>query len=645
MLTQRYDHAFLKTHLLPRQQWQPFPQANNRPAWEAIAANPAYRGLTQFLLQAAEQQPGAAWPTLPATLYMEFVRTGNRSHYEELYFERRQRLATFVLAECLEYRGRFLDEIVNGLWAIMGEVTWCIPAHARQLGRQLGPDHYIHDPLPRPVAEFVDLFACETAMVLAETLYLLHDALESLSFALCERLRAQILNRVVIPVETRYDFWWMGGSMNWGPWCASNALGAGFYLIEDPARLALFTFKLMGIIDRFIGAYGADGGCDEGPSYWGVAAGAMLIFLELLHSRTNGAIDIYHEPIIQNMGQFITSAHLAGKWFANFADAPAQLALKQAVVYRYGERVQDQAMQNLALAFAAGLRTTGQEGATLLRENTGGALMHILRDLFWMPAERPAVPIRHTSTVWLPDVQVLIAREQPEDGQGLVLAAKGGHNGENHNHNDLGQFIILLDGQPGIVDIGRGTYTRQTFDPERYSLWFTRAAGHNVPIVNGVEQAADREFRATEVIFTEEGSVQKFAMNLEAAYPAEAGLKSLRRTITFQHGQPARIIIQDKFETNTETPTIVIPLYSQHPVENVQPGRMLILMRPRRLALTYDPEYLQLEIVPIRLDDPSFQKTWGAQIFKIAFTCRNPGRNGRYSFVFQAFTTITGEEK
>lgn len=638
MLTQRYHHTFLNEHLLPCQQWRPFPQANDRQAWEAIAANPAYHGLTQFLIRTAEQQLGASWPELPATLYMEFVRTGNRSHYEHLYFERRQRLATFVLAECLEYRGRFLDEIVNGLWAIMGEVTWCIPAHARQLGRQFGPDHYAHDPLPRPVAEFVDLFACETAMVLAESLYLLQDALEALSFALCERLRGQILKRVVIPVETRYDFWWMEGSMNWGPWCASNTLGAGLYLIEDPTRLALFTFKLMGVIDRFIGAYGADGGCDEGPMYWGVAAGAMLIFLELLYSRTNGAIDIYHEPLIQNMGRFIVSTHLCGKWFANFADASAQLSLKQAVVYRYGERIQDQAMQDLALASAANLRATGREGMTLLRENTGGALIHILRDLFWMPTERPAIPIRHAPTVWLPDVQVLVVREQPEDGQGLVLATKGGHNGENHNHNDLGQFIIFLDGQPGIIDVGRGTYTRQTFSPERYSLWFTRAAGHNVPIVNGVEQAAGREFRATNVTFVENGATQTLAMNLEAAYPPEAGLRSLRRVISFHHAQPAQIMIQDEFETNTATPSIVIPLYSQQPVEIVSPGKLLIQTQPRQLALTYDPECLFPTVVAISLDDPTLQNVWGGQVFKITLTCRNSGHKGAHCLVFQACT-------
>jgi len=632
MLTDRYNHAFLKQHLLPQKEWRPFPQAHDREAWGRIASDSRYRGLTQFLIQSAEQWQGAPWPTLPATLYMEFVRTGNRSHYEQFYFERRQRLAAFVLAECLEYRGRFLDEVVNGLWEIMGEVTWCIPAHARQIGA----DYYAHDPLPRQSPEFVDLFACETAMVLAESLYLLQDELEALSFALCERLRSQILNRVVIPVETRYDFWWMKGELNWGPWCASNTLGAAMYLLDDPARLALLTYKLMGVVERFIGTYGADGGCDEGPMYWGVAAGAMLIFLELLHSRTNGAIDVYQEPLIRNMGSFIVSTHLAGKWFANFADASAQISIKQAVTYRYGERIQDTSMQQLALAFAAELRAASQEGASLLRDHTGAALLHILRDLFWMPAERSAAASCQAQTVWLSDVLVLIAREQSEDGKGLVLAAKGGHNGENHNHNDLGHCIIFLDGQPGIIDIGRATYTRQTFSAERYGLWYIRAAGHNAPIVNGVEQAAGREFRATNVAFVGNATAQTLMMNLETAYPPEAGLRSLRRTVTFERENPARIQIQDAFETESETPTIAINMFTPQKVRMLEAGRLLIQTQPRPLLLTFDSERLNVEIAAVSLDDPMLQHIWGEQLCKMVFICRHVGRKGDYTLHFQA---------
>ena len=102
---------------------------------------------------------------------MEFVRNGNRSRYETPYFKRRRRLGILVLAECWEGQGRFLDEIANGLWAISEEVSWSVPAHARNAP----------DPLPSADAEMVDLFAAQTAMIVARALYLVGEGWRSLA--------------------------------------------------------------------------------------------------------------------------------------------------------------------------------------------------------------------------------------------------------------------------------------------------------------------------------------------------------------------------------------------------------------------------------------------------------------------------------
>ncbi len=39
---------------------------------------------------------------------------------------------------------------------------------------------------------------------------------------------------------------------------------------------------------------------------------------------------------------------------------------------------------------------------------------------------------------------------------GLYLAAHGGTNGESHNHNDVGDFIVYADGYPVIIDVRIG---------------------------------------------------------------------------------------------------------------------------------------------------------------------------------------------
>ena len=56
--------------------------------------------------------------------------------------------------------------------------------------------------------------------------------------------------------------------------------------------------KIFLCLDKFINTYPDDGGCEEGPGYWNVAAGAMFDLLELLYSATSGAVDIYASRLL-----------------------------------------------------------------------------------------------------------------------------------------------------------------------------------------------------------------------------------------------------------------------------------------------------------------------------------------------------------
>jgi len=50
-----------------------------------------------------------------------------------------------------------------------------------------------------------------------------------------------------------------------------------YLLIEsDPVRKTAEVQKILNSLDKFLNGYSDDGGCDEGPSYWG-AAGALCM--------------------------------------------------------------------------------------------------------------------------------------------------------------------------------------------------------------------------------------------------------------------------------------------------------------------------------------------------------------------------------
>jgi hypothetical protein len=631
MLLQRYNRDFLIRKMVPTAAWRPFPPAADRAAWEELLQQPLNQQRKSYLVSKAEALLGQPWPALPATLYMEFARTGNRSHYEKPYFERRSNLATLALAECMEHRGRFLDEIANGVWAITEEATWCVPAHASRLPK---------DVLHRQDLESVDLFAAETAMTLATARYLLGQELGTLSPSLGDRVRREVLRRVIEPVESGDGFGrsgWLDGRNNWSPWCASNVLGAAMFLLDSPARLADLGVRMMGVADRFIGFYGEDGGCDEGPGYWNEAGGALLAFLELLRSRTEGTVDIYNQPKIAAMGNFIVYAHIGGPWFLNFSDADAKTIPSPGRVYRYGERVGSEAMKNLALLAMRNWDPKGPIAPPVRINGVSRSLLGPLMEMFWIPADaRPtAQPLK--TTVWLPDLQMLSVRESAESlGGGLYLAARGGHNAESHNHNDVGHFVVYLDNQPGIIDIGRETYTAKTFSSNRYELWFTRGSAHNAPMVNGIEQVEGRERRATQVEFREKDSAEYLAMNLEQAYPAKAGLASLRREIEFHRGPVTWARVQDDFKLAEAVSLLQVPLFTALPVEKVRPGRLAIDCRPRRLMLDYAPVTLEVSIEAVPLEDANLRGNWGARLYRILFELKNSGSAGSYEFRFRA---------
>ena len=145
----------------------PAPPVSDRGYWTAIPEH-----LKSRLIAGGEAALRSAWPALTASAYRAFTRTGNRVDYESDYFARRRRLNALALAEAVEDQGRFVDSLVDGIYAVSEESGWQLPAHNAQErdGR--------HDPLPDPGRPVIDLFAAETGAQLAVVASLLGDVLE-----------------------------------------------------------------------------------------------------------------------------------------------------------------------------------------------------------------------------------------------------------------------------------------------------------------------------------------------------------------------------------------------------------------------------------------------------------------------------------
>jgi hypothetical protein len=584
--------------------WKPYSTLADREAWSALPAD-----LRDKLIKAGEAVSGKPYAPLPASVLLEYARNGNRSHFENIQSSRRNHLRDVVLAECVEAKGRFLDDIGDGVWAICEETFWGIPAHLGAQKRGVG--------LPDVTEPIIELFSAETAALLAWTHYLAGPQLARINPLLRERLEAEIERRILSVYRERSDFGWMGlnGTSpvnNWNPWINSNVLTCALLMDRDPARRAQTVHKVLTSTDRFLDSYHDDGGCDEGPSYWGRAGAALFECLDLVRSATGGNVNYFDIPLVKQIGAYIYRVHIAGDWFVNFADAPAKVHPNGALVYRFGAATGDEDLK------AFGAHLVQSRGPQV--ENLGRALPEAfgLSEMRKAPAREPL-----TREAWMPGIQVAAARVKQGSTGGFYFAALGGHNAESHNHNDVGNFVVFCDGQPVLIDAGVETYTAKTFSAQRYDIWTMQSAYHNLPAINGVMQAAGRQYAARDVSFHSDDTAAEFVADIAAAYPKEAGVDKWIRTIRLERGSN-RILVNDRYALRARDGKVTMSLMTPRQVRT-DSGRFDL----GGVSVTLDgPAAPGVEVQEVDTTDARLRPVWGPRIVRILIGWTNMPASG-----------------
>ncbi len=457
-------------------------------------------------------------PMLPASLYREFATIGNRSNFEKKFFLRRDMAVSFAVAEAYENKGRFTEKLMDVVWAIMEESTWLLPAHLycspHYSDATLGPvfgDNSLHG---------LALFAASTCGALATVYMLCKDKLDEIDPVIARKMEYSLKERG-IKNFLQTEFWWGGGlgrkTNNWCPWILSNVLLTTAVVEKDTYVRERVVSKAMNYLDNFLACYEPDGGCDEGPAYWGAAGAAMFDCLELIEDMSGGKISVWDCELVKNIGDYIYKVNISGNRYVNFADCAPQTSPNAGMLVRFGQKT------NSSFLVSFG-KKQAKYGDYFFSAS------HMYRSLKWLSTpyvKEESCPMPLYSV--LPDLGVMTARECEESDKGMFLAAKAGTNGEMHNHNDCGNFMVYYNGNPVIIDTGVGTYTKQTFSPDRYKLWFMQSGYHNLPSFDGIDQREGGQYRATEKQFDE--SERSAVCELRDAYPKEAKIESyVRRT-------------------------------------------------------------------------------------------------------------------
>ncbi|WP_246858825.1 heparinase II/III family protein [Chitinophaga sp. XS-30] len=609
LLSGRYNMAQLKSVLTPYANWKPFPRAGDQAGW--AKADPA---TMKAIVQKAESLLDYEWPGLPAVKSLLIVRNGNRDEYQTISFKKREVLGLMMLAEAYENKGRFTDQVINGIWSICEESFWGVPAHLPK-GKEYGG-------LVDVSAPFVDLFAAETGTYLAWADYFLGDKLDAVSPQVRKRIYYETDRRIFQPLMTKHHGWMASNANgrrpnNWNPWICSNWLNTVLLLEKDDTRRVAGVEKVLKVLDAFLNPHPLDGGCDEGPGYWGAAAASLYDNVSLLNLASNNAFDyVFRDEKVRNMGQFIYKAQISERYFLNFADADPQPGMAGSMIYRYGKAIEDPAMMKF--------------GAFYLKKDDKASLsrFHFFRNMFSMFMQQEfdtaEKGLPYPADAWWPDLQVMISRDKGGSTSGFFIATKGGNNDESHNHNDIGNYVVYYDGLPLLIDVGRGTYTAKTFSGQRYDIWYNCSDYHNVPTINGRTQPPGMKFRATDVAYRTGRSFSEMTMDIGASYPADAGIEKWQRNIRLNKGK--NVVVEDVFQL-TRNEGIKQHLMTCYPATVVKPGTLAIHYKTvdgtAKDFYVHYPANLSaaVEKVPlVTMEDGGIRQKWGDTIYRINFT-------------------------
>lgn len=554
---------------------------NPRRLAEKVLGDESLAGLIGEIQAEADRMLGEEEAPLTDELFRGFRETGERLPYERVYFAKRKRLNAFALMTWL--RGEeagYAEALRATVESFCDEWTWCLPAH---YGEARGPHGNI------------DLFAAETGFALSEISVLLGEVLGP---RLTARIKEETERRVFEPFLATGPFPWETLHNNWAAVCAGSIGAAALYVMDDEERLGKVLERVHAAMDCFLAGFGEDGACLEGYSYWQYGVGYYVYYIDLLKTATRGVLDGFAGAKVNAIALFQQRCFSSGDTVINFSDSPQRSGVYMGLTMRLRREYPDVALPHSSLRepYAA---------------DHCGRWAHALRNLIWAAAEdgeggrlvaleaegltdesryaadaeagegdrQVAAEIggltdesRYTADAadgdggrtdsaaledwpaesrYLADAEWFLARHVPEAGASYCFAAKGGNNGEPHNHNDGGHFILHANGEAYLADLGRGMYTKQYFGRERYSFWCNGSQGHSVPIVNGQlqEEGADRKAIVIEASVGEQEDL--YALELGGLYPAAAGVTSIRRTFRWSKSAAPVLTICDAFVLDT----------------------------------------------------------------------------------------------
>src|SRR5690606_37392366 len=194
LLQHAVSETAMKSKLVLDRSWVPYPAYEDRAAWEKLT-----EPVRDQLITTGEKYLDFEWRVLKATDYIEFEKSGSRTAMEAPFGANTSALSALVMAELCEGKGRFVDQIANGVWLFMEMTSWALSAHLpgpQASGRSL-PDDSGH---------VIDLTAGDMGSFLSSTYYFFKEPFDKINPSISSRLFATLKERILDTYMERDDF-------------------------------------------------------------------------------------------------------------------------------------------------------------------------------------------------------------------------------------------------------------------------------------------------------------------------------------------------------------------------------------------------------------------------------------------------------
>lgn len=607
------DSDVISRSLSSNQSWVKYPAYSDRTGWQKMAGE----FKDQYIVN-GEKYLNYSWPRIKATDYLGYQRTGNRRVMERPIENNTAALTALLMAELAEGKGRFMDQIVNGVYAMSEMTTWALSAHIPMIVQ--------NSSLPAYDQPVIDLEAGEIAVLMSWIHYFLKDEFDKINPEIARRIKHEIKSRILDPYLSKNDWWWDpsrtykkgAGLSNWTPWCESNILITAMLMEDDATRYHKLVKLASDGMDEYLNVSPDDGASQEGYTYWTNAAARVLDFADMINLATGGKVKVAEDKLIRNMGEFEARSYIGDGWVVNFSDASAKSGADPYLCYRFGKAT------NSDLMCAFGHKLSKEN--TLTAPDYGTAVFRTLQALEVVPELKSyKKSYQSPGNSWFPNSQICYLTTPQE----LFVASKGGHNNESHNHNDVGTFSVYADEYPIIIDAGISTYSGDSFGDDRYKGWNMTSGWHNLPVINGQEQMNGSTYRASDV----KAGDNSFSLNIAGAYPKEAGVSNWTRTYTVNN---RKLNIKDNFAIANPSVPNVVNFITWGTVDTSVPGTVSINANGHRAKMSYDSSRFEVSVENKKLDDNKLSAVWGSQISRISLKDKSTATTGTYDFTLEA---------